>query len=492
VVEGLGFSADTKLMLKHALIPAILVAVLATLPALDSGPDIRLTHSERIAAKQVDAPLKVSALESGLPQTWCGTKSSTDQTVNASSNDNPKFKFYYVRAANMPDRFTEAAHFLQKSISSVHSYMLGVSNNTRTISIDLGTSCGSMYVDITALTLPGNLSSYQDFSGEVNPSLAINTLQLYADSIPGPPRHHIFMLDQFEPTNYIRGAGLQAIDDTHGAGNANNSNGLVAFVATPQGAIDQAVNADFPRALLHEMSHTMGAVQASAPNSTSAGHCTDGRDVMCYDDGSPEGAFYSDSVCNPGAIAGISRSFDCNNNDYFNPSPATGSYLDQKWNVFDSKYLVHCTDADPYCTSVPESTPLPNNPAARSAANNLYLYKGKKRGKKLGTVTATGAKEQGTSFVRNSVAMSSVRVPKGKWKISICFRESGESPVCESKKRSTSKSGRLSMPRIYVTTGLGTATARGSVSIKPVSASLKRRKYQVKTTTRPVSYSLDF
>jgi hypothetical protein len=479
-------------MLKHALIPAVLIAALATLPALDSKPEIRMTHSERITAAQVDRPLRVSALESGLPQTWCGTKSGSDQTVNASSNDNPKFKFYYVRAADQSDRFAEAANFLQKSISSVHSYMLGISGGTRTISIDLGTSCGSMYVDITAITLPGNLASYQDISGEVNPNNVISTLKLLSDAIPGPPRHHIFMLDQFEPTNYIRGAGLQALDDSPGAGNANNQSGLVGFVATPQGAFDQAVNADFPRALLHEMSHTMGAVQSSAPNSTSAGHCTDGRDVMCYDDGSPEAAGYNDTVCGSVAVAGISHTFDCNNDDYFNPSPATGSYLAQKWNVFDSKYLVHCTDADPYCTSVPESTPLPGNPASRSATNNLHLYKRKKRGKKVGTVMATGAKEQGTSFVRNSVAMSNLKLPKGKWRVTICFRETGEKPVCESRKRSTSRSGKLSMPRIYVTTTLGTAKARGSVSIKPISKSLKKRRYEVRTTTPLTEYSLDF
>src|SRR5690606_35744883 len=36
---------------------------------------------------------------------------------------------------------------------------------------------------------------------------------------------------------------------------------------------------------LHEIMHMLGAVQPDAPNSTTAGHCTDTVDLLCYDDG---------------------------------------------------------------------------------------------------------------------------------------------------------------------------------------------------------------
>ena len=82
--------------------------------------------------------------------------------------------------------------------------------------------------------------------------------------------------------------------------------------------------------ILHEGTHEMGAVTSSAPHSTGAGHCTDDSDVMCYNDGGPNAGSYSSSVC-PGT--GLDDFYDCNNDDYFNPSPAAGSYLATHWNI---------------------------------------------------------------------------------------------------------------------------------------------------------------
>lgn len=486
-------------MLKRALLPALLIAAIASLPAVGGDfasergkyGELQLTHSERIHGNSAPA-LKVSALEAGLPQSWCGTQTASDQTVNSANNDVPKFKFYYVRASDQPDRFSDVANLMQKSVSTIQSYLLNISGGKRTVSLDLGTSCGPMYLDIGSLVLPGSVSDYQDLTGEVDSNGVMDTLEPIAKNIPGPPRHYVFLLDGFEPENYIRGAGLVALDDSPGASNHNNDPGIPAFVATPAGAVDQPVNDNLPRALLHEMTHTMGGVQGSAPNSTSAGHCTDGLDVMCYDDGSPEAAAYNPNVCPAPTTAGIPFSYDCNNDDYFNTSPPAGSYLATKWNVFNSVYLLHCAASDPYCTTAPVGTPTPDNPAARTISNNIYLYKRGKRGKKIGTVSATGAPEPETQFVRNSVKVSTVKLPKGKWKVTVCFRETGESAVCESKRKTTSRSGKISMPRIYVTTTQSESVAWGSVTLKPVSRKLKKKRYEVRTAKKPATYSLIF
>ncbi len=109
-------------------------------------------------------------------------------------------------------------------------------------------------------------------------------------------------------------------DDTPWPSNLNNANPL----AGPMYAVN--FQYDSPRVMLHELGHTLGAVQDSAPHATGAKHCTDGRDVMCYRDGGRYAPLYTSKACQ--------RSyFDCNLDDYFNVSPLTGSYLEDHWNL---------------------------------------------------------------------------------------------------------------------------------------------------------------
>ena len=78
--------------------------------------------------------------------------------------------------------------------------------------------------------------------------------------------------------------------------------------------------------LLHEMGHNMGAVADAAPGSSERGHCFDGLDIMCYDDGGSGAGGYSSTAC-------PEERFDCNGDTYFNPSPTQGSWLASHWNV---------------------------------------------------------------------------------------------------------------------------------------------------------------
>jgi hypothetical protein len=85
----------------------------------------------------------------------------------------------------------------------------------------------------------------------------------------------------------------------------------------------------------HELLHTLGAVQFSAPNSTPYGHCTDQYDVLCYDDDGP-GPVTVETVC-PFDHADL---LDCNHDDYFSAYAAPGSYLDTHWNIANSVFLI--------------------------------------------------------------------------------------------------------------------------------------------------------
>lgn len=87
----------------------------------------------------------------------------------------------------------------------------------------------------------------------------------------------------------------------------------------------------------HELMHTLGAVQTSAPNHANGGHCNDGYDLMCYG----PGMFYRCTSAADGAL------FDCGNDDYFNTDPNVGQYLCNHWNTSDSSYLQGWDTAQP-------------------------------------------------------------------------------------------------------------------------------------------------
>jgi chitodextrinase len=97
---------------------------------------------------------------------------------------------------------------------------------------------------------------------------------------------------------------------------------------------------------LHELFHNLGAVQNSAPHTTSFFHCKDAYDVMCYKDDPTTKLEY---LC-PVEHAAL---LDCNNDDYLHSHPPDGSYLASHWNTFDSGFLY---------SKIPDNTIPPTAP----------------------------------------------------------------------------------------------------------------------------------
>lgn len=83
----------------------------------------------------------------------------------------------------------------------------------------------------------------------------------------------------------------------------------------------------------HEIMHTLGAVQRSAPHASAGLHCTDEYDQMCYQDGSGVVMSYP-------CPARYERLFDCGHDDYFSTSVAPSTYLASHWNTANSSWLI--------------------------------------------------------------------------------------------------------------------------------------------------------
>jgi hypothetical protein len=122
----------------------------------------------------------------------------------------------------------------------------------------------------------------------------------------------------------ICGLGEVYGDARPGQENLNNGGPMYARVDTPC----------WHYAELHEIFHTLGAVQPDAPHPSSFRHCTDEADVMCYDDDGG-GPVTMTTFCPPEHEALL----DCRDDDYFSTSPPDSSYLDSHWNTADSSFL---------------------------------------------------------------------------------------------------------------------------------------------------------
>ena len=149
----------------------------------------------------------------------------------------------------------------------------------------------------------------------------------------------------------ICGLGQVYTNDKPTQDNPNNSGPMYARVDAPCWGYAET----------HELLHTLGAVQQTAPHATGSGHCFDENDTMCYADNT--GVTLS-SDCPTLPVGWV----DCGLDDYFSVRPPAASYLDTRWNVADSVFL--------------ESDIAPPPPPQVSVALPDTMYAG-------GTATAT-------------------------------------------------------------------------------------------------------
>jgi len=148
--------------------------------------------------------------------------------------------------------------------------------------------------------------------------------ELSRDGYARPDRKYVVFAD----STAMCGIASVYDDDRPTADNINDAGPSYARVDDRRGCWNGVVVA-------HEITHMLGGVQTSAPHSTSLNHCTDGHDLMCYADGSPQSRHLTLRRC-PSSHEDV---LDCGRDDYFAIHPPRGSYLASHWNVASSSFL---------------------------------------------------------------------------------------------------------------------------------------------------------
>ena len=239
----------------------------------------------------------------------------------------PRIQLIYARAADVSSRYSSVLPLLEQyaaDADDIVNVSAGRVGDGRRIRYVTDEGCVPQVMNV-ALSNTGD----DTFSNMIS--------ELVGKGLNSAERKYIVFMDAAVG---VCGLGQVYLNDRGDSLNPNNvGRAMYARVDT----------SCWQHALAHEMLHTMGAVQSSAPNSSGAGHCTDEVDVMCYKDRSTT---VVRQVCDRAGQV------DCNNDDYFHPNPSPSSYLDSKWNVARSRYLAG-TDAPP-----PQPTTMVTVPAS--------------------------------------------------------------------------------------------------------------------------------
>jgi hypothetical protein len=214
----------------------------------------------------------------------------------------------YAHASDIADRFGSVAELIRQYAADADyqvNVSAGASDQGRRIRY--ATESCSLSIARATLTTTGD------------DTFSAMRQQLQAQGFNRGDRKYLVWMDA---SVGICGLGELYADDRASVDNANNGGPSYARVDASCWGYAEA----------HELLHTLGAVQDSAPHSTGAGHCVDENDTMCYSDTS--------GVAMTSACPSFpSWQVDCSLDDYFNAAPAPVGYLASHWNVANSGFL---------------------------------------------------------------------------------------------------------------------------------------------------------
>lgn len=273
--------------------------------------------------------LSQQAAAMSAADTAAGTSAVAGATTTAcASSSHQRVELVYAHFAGSPDNIASWALDIEQQFLAVDQNVMDYDARSffaedAHLYVECNNSGGLVVHDL-ALSTPIGSASFSTIVSDAQ-SAGYCVKSGGGGSCNGAGPAHYWIWTDGNPTSGYAGQSSVIGDDSAGASNAiNSSDGYSINYGYSNAAGGSGIFA-------HENGHAMGAVQLSAPDSTGAWHCTDGLDVMCYNDGGPSAGAYTGSDC--GSVANGTHFFDCHFNDYFNPAPPAGSYLATHWDI---------------------------------------------------------------------------------------------------------------------------------------------------------------
>lgn len=379
---------------------------------LTHGPDTRIVAGGPTEPPPMGGPKGGVAHEAGyklgpgavrrlLPTQWCGAERATDDTADELNNGAYKYHAVYMIPADGADHFQQYATQIQSDAfeaSALLEHLYG-----RAIRYDLGTNCGSQYLDISVVRMPQTTADLESLANTSTGTFDAVQSALRSAGFPTIQAYETLADASALTTNYAvwldgpapsQSCGQATIydDPTRNPSNLNNLGGKVAAVFRNGGSGFCSSNA-----VRHEIGHNLGALQKVAPHAFDGMHCNDAaEDTMCYPDVSPQRANGQ-----PGLF------FDYHNDDYWDPP--NGPPL-AWWTVNLNQFL--CADAS--CNVVPGATtdPAPASQPVVTSCSSASALKSAAR-----TRAAQACAAPSSAPVR--VSLSAVRRPSGLWRVAV-------------------------------------------------------------------------
>ncbi len=268
-----------------------------------SSGRVECTHGPDEPPAKLDVALSVEPLP---PST---TSSVAPIQCDGDGVSGKRVQMIYAHASDVPDRYAlYADSFLQwtAGMDAIFQASAAATGGTRHVRFVQDASCKPVIPNVQ-LSPTGD----DDFGTTI--------YELQSLGFNRTDRKYIVFVD----AHVYCGIGGISGDDQPGPGNRNNS-------GPDYGRVDNGCWGAVTPA--HELMHTLGGVQFSAPHSAQEWHSYDGWDIMSRPtNGTPIQVLCADSS--------FGSLFDCNHDDYFNTNALAGSYLATHWNAANSQFL---------------------------------------------------------------------------------------------------------------------------------------------------------